>query len=204
MLKDSRNVRRKRGQEPSWMNHTWILLCISTSWENSGRAFFYKTVLNSPSQTCCKNVGSQKCLLLSIMEIQGGQFEHILQSSAINRKPSFKCLMNIHFFFSFWNTVGLDGSVGVATRYGLEGPGMESQLGRDFQHLESTQPPIKWVPGPFPGVRRPERSANHPHPPSVGVKKRVELCLYSLLGRRLVLGWTLPSLFPLVQSSIIF
>jgi hypothetical protein len=51
---------------------------------------------------------------------------------------------------------GRDSSVGIATRYGLEGPGIESRLGRDFPHpsrlaLGTTQPPIKWVPGVFPG-----------------------------------------------------
>jgi len=45
-----------------------------------------------------------------------------------------------------------DGSVGIATRYGLDGPGIESLWGRDFPHpsrpaLEPTQPPIQWVPG---------------------------------------------------------
>jgi hypothetical protein len=51
---------------------------------------------------------------------------------------------------------GRDSSVGIATRYGLEGPGIESRLGRDFPHpsrlaLGTTQPPIKRVPGIFPG-----------------------------------------------------
>jgi len=48
--------------------------------------------------------------------------------------------------------VGWDSSVDVATRYGLDGPGIESRWGRDFQHpsrpaLGPTQPPIQWVPG---------------------------------------------------------
>jgi hypothetical protein len=50
---------------------------------------------------------------------------------------------------------GQDSSVGIATRYGLDGPGIESRYGRDFSHLirpalGSTQPPIQWVPGLFP------------------------------------------------------
>jgi hypothetical protein len=52
--------------------------------------------------------------------------------------------------------VGQDSSVSIATSYGLDGPGIESRMGRDFLHpskptLGSTQPPIRWVPGLFPG-----------------------------------------------------
>ena len=51
---------------------------------------------------------------------------------------------------------GRDSSVGIATRYGLGGPGIECRWGRDFPHssrpaLEPTQPPIKWVPNLIPG-----------------------------------------------------
>ena len=46
----------------------------------------------------------------------------------------------------------------VAFRCGLEGPGIESLWGRDFLHLSRpglwpTEPPIKWVPGFFPGSK---------------------------------------------------
>jgi hypothetical protein len=47
---------------------------------------------------------------------------------------------------------GRDSVVGMATRYGLDGPGIESQWGRDFPHpsrpaLGPTQPPVQRVPG---------------------------------------------------------
>jgi hypothetical protein len=46
---------------------------------------------------------------------------------------------------------GPGSSVDIASGYGLDGPGIESQWGRDFPHLSrpalgSTQPPVQWVP----------------------------------------------------------
>ena len=43
-------------------------------------------------------------------------------------------------------------AVGIATRYGLDGPGIESRWGRDFPRpyrptLGPTQPSVQWVPG---------------------------------------------------------
>jgi hypothetical protein len=43
-------------------------------------------------------------------------------------------------------------SVGIATDYGLDGPGIQSRWGRDLLHMSRpalglTQPPVQWVPG---------------------------------------------------------
>ena len=48
----------------------------------------------------------------------------------------------------YYKAVGRDSSVGIATRYGLHGPGIEYWQGRDFPHPSwrvpgPTQPPIK-------------------------------------------------------------
>jgi hypothetical protein len=72
--------------------------------------------------------------------------------------------------------VGRDSSVGMATGYGLDGPGIESRWGRDFSH--KSNPGLGAHPascamgtGSFPGVKRPGRGADHPPPPIPQVKK---------------------------------
>ena len=41
--------------------------------------------------------------------------------------------------FNAFDDVGWDSSVGIATRYGLDGPGIESRCRREFPHL--SRPP---------------------------------------------------------------
>ena len=59
-----------------------------------------------------------------------------------------------------------DHFMGIATCYGLNGPGIESRWGQDFPHpsrpaLGPTQPPIQWVPGLSRG-KRPGRGVDNP------------------------------------------
>ena len=54
------------------------------------------------------------------------------------------------------NNMGRDSIDGMATRYGLDGPGIEYLYKRDFWHpprlsLRPTQSLVKWVPALFPG-----------------------------------------------------
>jgi hypothetical protein len=62
-----------------------------------------------------------------------------------------------------------DSSVGIATRYGLEGPGIESHWRRDIPHLSRpalgpTQPPVQWVLGLSRGKGgRDVTLTTHPH-----------------------------------------
>jgi hypothetical protein len=76
--------------------------------------------------------------------------------------------------------VGRDGSVGIATRYGLEGLGIEYSWGRDFPHPSTLAlgPPIHWVPG----VQWQKCGSDHPSPSSAEVKERVVLHFYSSSG----------------------
>jgi hypothetical protein len=59
----------------------------------------------------------------------------------------------LHQGFSHLNRVAVcrDISVGIATGYGLDGPGIESRWGPDFSHLSRpamgpTQPPVQSLP----------------------------------------------------------
>jgi hypothetical protein len=98
---------------------------------------------------------------------------------------------------------GRDSAVGIATRYRLGGPGIESRWGRDIppsfrSALGSTQPPIQWVPRHFPGGKPVGTGRWQPTPSIVEVKERVDLCIYSTYGLSwAVIGWTLPCLSPL-------
>ena len=74
------------------------------------------------------------------------------------------------FIYQF---VGRDGSVGIATRYWLDIPKIESR----WRDICRTRPDRPWDPG----VKRSERGVNHPSPSSTVVKEIVELYVYSPL-----------------------
>ena len=89
--------------------------------------------------------------------------------------------------------MGRDSSVGIATHYGLDGPGIESRKGRDFPQPSRPAPgahPASYTmgTGSFQGVKWPGRGI-HPSQTSAEVKERVRLYLHSPLGPSwLVLG----------------
>ena len=65
--------------------------------------------------------------------------------------------------------MGRDSLVGIANRYGLDGPGMESQWEQDFPHpsgpaLGPTPTSYTMGTGSYPGVKRLGRGVDHlPH-----------------------------------------
>jgi hypothetical protein len=69
----------------------------------------------------------------------------------------------------------------------LDGPRIQSRWARYFPHpyrlaLRHTTPPVRLVPGFFPGSKAAGRGVYHPPPSSAEVKERLELYLYSLSG----------------------
>jgi hypothetical protein len=73
--------------------------------------------------------------------------------------------------------MGRDSSVGTAIRYGLDGPGIESRLGRDFSAGVHTGPgahPASCTMGTesLPGVKRLGRGVDDP--PHLGPKLKQE------------------------------
>jgi hypothetical protein len=102
---------------------------------------------------------------------------------------------------------GRESAVGIATRYGLDGPGIESQWGLDFPHLSRP------VLGPvsllyneyrvFIGGKAAGAWRWPPTPSSTEVKERVKLYLYSPTGPSWrVIGRTFYSLLPTTTASI--
>jgi hypothetical protein len=72
---------------------------------------------------------------------------------------------------------------GIATRYGLDSPGIISWLEQDFTdscrlELGPTQPPGHWVLGHSRWLKWPGHNVEHPHPSSAMVKERLELTFY--------------------------
>ena len=108
------------------------------------------------------------------------------------------CKLITFNFESAWDyTVGQDSSVGIATRYGLDGPEIESRWGRDFPHPSrpALGSPSLLYNGyrVFPGGKAAGAWRWPPIPSSAEVKERLELYLCSPCGTSWpVLGWSLP------------
>ena len=76
--------------------------------------------------------------------------------------------------------MGRDSSVGIATRYGVDGPGIESRWGAKFSAplhtIPRTHPAFYTLDtGFFSGVKRPRRGVDNPTTTTAEVKERVEL-----------------------------
>ena len=73
---------------------------------------------------------------------------------------------------------GRHGVVGIATRYGKDGPGIEARWEASFStpvQTDTGAQPASYTmdTGYFPGVKRPGRDVDHPPSSSAEVKERV-------------------------------
>jgi len=77
--------------------------------------------------------------------------------------------MNYYYYYY----CGPGSSVGIATDYGLNGPGSNPGRNEIFRPSRlarrPTQPPVQWVPGLSRGKVRPGRAADHSPPSSAAV-----------------------------------
>jgi hypothetical protein len=84
--------------------------------------------------------------------------------------------------------VGRDSSVGIVSRYGMDGPGIEWRWGASYSARVETGPggcPASCTRGTGSfrgGVKRPGRGVDHPPLSIAEVKEKVELYLYSSSG----------------------
>jgi hypothetical protein len=102
---------------------------------------------------------------------------------------------------------GRDSAFGIAIRYGLDGPGIESQWGEIFR----SRPDRPWSPPSllynryrvFPGGKAAGTWRWPPTLSNTEVKERVEQYLYSPSGPSWpVIGWTLPYFFTVRNSAL--
>jgi len=108
-------------------------------------------------------------MCFSIKKLNTTQYRHNSNSNAPSFSLQCACIISTFFYLMLWTGVGRDTSVGIATRYGLDGPEIESRWRRDFPHLSRTalgpnQPRVQWVLG-LSRVwnRRSVELTTHPH-----------------------------------------
>ena len=119
-------------------------------------------------------------------------FFHMIRYLA-SLKPMYfshpSCVLHVLLFLigAICTRCGPGSVVGIATAYGLDGPGDRIPVRIRFSAPVQTGPkahPASYTmgTGSFPGVKRPGRGVDHPPPSNVEVEGRVELYLYSLSG----------------------
>ena len=178
------------------VSHTHqILSLLGTKWLGGGlglRARLTGDEIKRCAWSCSRQRGLLRC---GYQKPHCRRFKGFWINSAL---PRFQIEMYYRIYIYIYIYKGRDSAVGIATRYELEGPGIDSQWGWDFPRpsrpvLGPTQPRVQWV---FLGGRAAGAWRWPPTPSSAEVKERVKLYLYSPSGPSWpVLRWTLPLSF---------
>jgi len=153
----------------SWDSVVWNHRAVSAQWirRNYTEVVFTEFGVGLFSR---KLLGVNLCGLIPVC------WSGLTQSTQTQYRNSIRSLL----FLLHVLVEGRDSLVGIATRYRLKGPGIESRWRRDLPHpsrraLGSTHPPIQLVPALFPRVKTAGAWLWKPTPSSAEVKERVEL-----------------------------
>jgi hypothetical protein len=135
---------------PAILFALWIFICqvlsLSAIWDGEGGRRAANWLLDRVQ------------LELKVCSVEGQRFSLRTQVSCLkmyndqlNAQVS-KFILFIYSLLPYMFRRGRDSSVGIATGYGLGGPGIESRWVRDFSHkprpaLGSTQAPVQWATG---------------------------------------------------------
>jgi len=142
------------------------------------------------SEVNAKSVLSQKIILVVLICYCCRYIPPL--DTILNEKNPIQPLIFLFFYFKF-NIIlilayscGPDSSVSIATRYGLVGPGIECQCGRDFPYCGPGAHPAYQTmgTGSFPWVKRPGRGVDHPPHLSPRLKEEYSYISTPPLGLR--------------------
>jgi hypothetical protein len=117
---------------------------------SAGRVTFCYYRLRRPAQSETPSVKLRRSECSSVSQ-EGLSSVQLVAEDVINAKSTNKLYsINVRLQWKRWNR---DSSVGIAARYGLDGPEIESRCSEIFRTCPDqlwdppTQPPIKWAPG---------------------------------------------------------
>jgi hypothetical protein len=173
---------------------TYLTLCQETDLQTK------QQVINRFQNWISTSEGAHLSVAISKEEVSG-PLEHLKKYKLQKQTTNIFSIKATTIPFKCW-----DSSVGIATRYWLYGPGIESWWGRDFPHPSIPAPrPTRLLYNGYRVFRRGKAAVAWSWPPtpsSAEVKERVDLNLYpSYRPSWPVLGWTLPLPLPLQYLS---
>ena len=167
--------------ENEWMSLDLIYLYVEILQRNSITSS--STEVNTTVCNSSNPLNSvQGILALISVSVSSRQFLHRASVFVCAHVSRYRIIREIYC------RCGPGSSVGLATGYGLDGPGIDSQCRRDFPHLSipalgPTQPPVQWVPGLSRGKEWPGRDADTSPPSSAVVMKEQSYTSTPRMGR---------------------